>query len=121
MHVTRRPKAVLLEMVPDRVCGLITSRARTSFVISLGSGPAAHGQLLIYHDMFGLYPRFKPRMAKLFADAGKVIGDGLRDYVREVREGTFPGPENSFGMADEAYDELCRALGEGVPVAAGSR
>ena len=113
--------AVLLEMVPDRVCELITRRARTSFVISLGSGPAAHGQLLIYHDMFGLYPRFKPRMAKLYADAGKVIGDGLREYVREVREGAFPQPENYFGMADEAYDELRRALDEGVLAAAGSR
>ena len=50
--------AILLEMVPDRVCQLITERARSSFIISLGSGPHAHGQLLIYHDAFGLYPRF---------------------------------------------------------------
>jgi 3-methyl-2-oxobutanoate hydroxymethyltransferase len=102
--------AVLLEMVPDRVCEMITRRARTSFVISLGSGPRAHGQLLIYHDMFGLYPRFKPRMAKLYADAGKVIGEGLDAYVREVREGTFPQPENYFGMADDAYEELRRGV-----------
>ena len=72
---------------------MITGRARSSFIISLGSGPRAHGQLLIYHDMFGLYPRFKPRMAKLYADAGKVIGEGLGAYVREVREGTFPQRE----------------------------
>jgi 3-methyl-2-oxobutanoate hydroxymethyltransferase len=102
--------AVLLEMVPDRVCELITGRARTSFVISLGSGPAAHGQLLIYHDMFGLYPRFKPRMAKLYADAGRVICDGLGAYVQEVRDGSFPQPENYFGMADDAYEELRRAI-----------
>ncbi len=38
--------------------------------MGLGSGPSAHGQLLIYHDAFGLYPKFKPRMAKVFADAG---------------------------------------------------
>jgi 3-methyl-2-oxobutanoate hydroxymethyltransferase len=107
--------AVLLEMVPDRVCEMITRRARTSFIISLGSGPQAHGQLLIYHDMFGLYPRFKPRMAKLYADAGKVIGEGLGAYVREVREGTFPQPENYFGMADDAYEELRR--GVDVPAA----
>jgi 3-methyl-2-oxobutanoate hydroxymethyltransferase len=104
--------AVLLEMVPDRVCELITDRARTSFIISLGSGPRAHGQLLIYHDMFGLYPRFKPRMAKLYADAGKVIGEGLAAYVGEVQEGAFPQPENYFGMADEAYEELRRLIGE---------
>ncbi|MGZ6267376.1 MAG: 3-methyl-2-oxobutanoate hydroxymethyltransferase [Candidatus Limnocylindrales bacterium] len=102
--------AVLLEMVPDRVCEMITGRARSSFIISLGSGPRAHGQLLIYHDMFGLYPRFKPRMAKLYADAGKVIGEGLCAYVREVREGIFPQPENYFGMADDAYEELRRGV-----------
>ena len=102
--------SVLLEMVPDRVCEMITNRARSSFIISLGSGPRAHGQLLIYHDMFGLYPRFKPRMAKVYADAGKVIGEGLGAYVREVREGAFPQPENYFGMADDAYEELCRAV-----------
>jgi len=102
--------AVLLELVPDRVCELITSRARTSFIISLGSGPRAHGQLLIYHDLFGLYPRFKPRMAKLYADAGKVIADGLREYVREVHEGQFPQPENYFGMADDAFEDLTKRL-----------
>ena len=102
--------AVLLELVPDRVCELITERARTSFVMSLGSGPSAHGQLLIYHDMFGLYPRFKPRMAKVYADAGRIICDGLGAYVREVRDGTFPQPENYFGMADDAYEELRRGI-----------
>ena len=104
--------AVLLEMVPDRVCALITERARTSFIISLGSGPRAHGQLLIYHDMFGLYPRFKPRMAKVYAEAGKVIAGGLADYVREVQDGTFPQPENYFGMNDDAYEELLRLVGD---------
>ena len=63
--------AILLEMVPDRVCKLITERAEKCFIISLGSGPHAHGQLLIYHDMFGLYPRFKPKMAKVFGEAGE--------------------------------------------------
>ncbi|HEX9616875.1 MAG TPA: 3-methyl-2-oxobutanoate hydroxymethyltransferase [Anaerolineales bacterium] len=102
--------AILLEMVPDRLCKLITERARNCFIISLGSGPDAHGQLLIYHDAFGLYPRFKPRMAKVFADAGQIIQDGLHQYVKEVTEGDFPKPENWFGMPDEEYDELLRML-----------
>lgn len=103
--------AVLLEMVPDRVCQLITERAKTSFIISLGSGLQAHGQLLIYHDAFGLYPRFKPRMAKVFADAGSIIQEGLHEYVREVTERTFPQPENWFGMPDEEYNELVNLIG----------
>jgi 3-methyl-2-oxobutanoate hydroxymethyltransferase len=104
--------AILLEMVPDRLCELITKRAENCFIMSLGSGPHAHGQLLIYHDMFGLYPRFKPRMAKVFGNAGEVILNGLKQYVQEVTENTFPQPENWFGMPDEEYEELIKMLGE---------
>jgi 3-methyl-2-oxobutanoate hydroxymethyltransferase len=103
--------AILLEMVPDRVCQLITQRAEKCFIISLGSGPHAHGQLLIYHDMFGLYPRFKPRMAKVFGDAGRVILDGLKQYAAEVTQRQFPQPENWFGMTDDEYRELLKLLG----------
>ena len=102
--------AILLEMVPDRLCQLITERAKACFIISLGSGLHAHGQLLIYHDAFGLYPRFKPRMAKVFANAGQLIQDGLVEYVKEVTERTFPRPENWFGMPDEEYEELLKLL-----------
>lgn len=102
--------AILLEMVPDRVCKLITERAENCIIMSLGSGPNAHGQLLIYHDMFGLFPRFKPRMAKTFGNAGEVILNGLKQYNTEVSQKTFPQPENWFGMPDEEYDELIGLL-----------
>ena len=102
--------SILLEMVPDRVCQIITERA-TVPIISLGSGPHAHGQLLIFHDMFNLYPKFRPKMAKVFGDAGKVIGDGLKQYVDEVTSKTFPQPENWFGIKEEEYTELTKLLG----------
>lgn len=101
---------ILLEMVPDRVSQLITQRAHDCLIMSLGSGPHAHGQLLIYHDMFGLFPRFKPRMAKTFGNAGEVILNGLKDYVQEVTTGVFPQPENWFGIKDEEYSELVELL-----------
>lgn len=101
---------ILLELVPDRLCKLITERAENCLIMSLGSGPDAHGQLLIYHDMFGLYPRFKPKMAKVFGNAGEVILKGLTQYVQEVSNKTFPAPENWFGMQDEDYDELNKML-----------
>lgn len=101
---------ILLEMVPDRLCQLITQRAKHCIIMSLGSGPHAHGQLLIYHDAFGLYPRFKPRMARVFANAGAVISEGLSDYVRDVTGRTFPAPENWFGMPDEEFDELLKMI-----------
>jgi 3-methyl-2-oxobutanoate hydroxymethyltransferase len=103
--------AILLEMVPDRVCKIITERAGECIILSLGSGPDAHGQLLIYHDMFGLYPKFKPRMAKVYGNAGEVILNGLQNYNQEVKEKTFPQRENWFTMKDEDFEELMDLLG----------
>jgi ketopantoate hydroxymethyltransferase len=51
-------------------------------------------------------------MAKVFADAGKMIEDGLHQYVREATERHFPQPENWFGMPDDEYDELTELLEE---------
>jgi 3-methyl-2-oxobutanoate hydroxymethyltransferase len=96
-------------MVPDRICQLITERAAIP-IISLGSGPHADGQLLIYHDMFGLYPRFKPKMAKVYGNAGEVILNGLKDYVREVIDKSFPQRENWFTIKDEDYNDLMAHL-----------
>jgi len=106
--------AILLELVPDQVCGLITERAKVP-IISLGSGPHAHGQLLIFHDMFGLYPKFTPKMAKKYGDAGKVISDGLRQYVEEVTSRVFPEPERYFRIKEEEYAELLRLLEQDAP------
>jgi 3-methyl-2-oxobutanoate hydroxymethyltransferase len=103
---------ILLELVPDRVCKIITERAEECLIMSLGCGPDAHGQLLIYHDMFGLYPKFTPKMAKVYGNAGEVIGNGIKQYVKEVGDKTFPMPENYFGMKDEEFDELMRILGD---------
>lgn len=97
--------SILLELVPDRVCQIVTERAGIP-IISLGSGPHAHGQLLIFHDMFGLYPRFKPKMAKVYANAGEVILNGLRQYVAEVTTRQFLQPEHWFGIDDEQLAEL---------------
>jgi 3-methyl-2-oxobutanoate hydroxymethyltransferase len=102
--------SILLEMVPDRVCKIITERAEDCIIMSLGSGPHAHGQLLIYHDMFGLYPKFKPRMAKVFGNAGEVILNGLEQYNKEVKDQSFPQKENWFVMKDDEYDELLGLL-----------
>jgi 3-methyl-2-oxobutanoate hydroxymethyltransferase len=102
--------AVLLELVPDRLCKLITERAEGCIILGLGSGLDAHGQLLIYHDMFGLYPKFKPKMAKVFANAGEVILNGLKDYHDEVIGRQFPQPENWFGISDEEFDNLKKIL-----------
>jgi 3-methyl-2-oxobutanoate hydroxymethyltransferase len=60
--------------------------------------------------MFGLYPKFKPRMAKVYGDAGQVILEGLKRYAAEVSEKQFPASEHYFGMKDEEYEELLNLL-----------
>jgi 3-methyl-2-oxobutanoate hydroxymethyltransferase len=102
--------AVLLELVPDRLCKLITERSENCIIMGLGSGPHAHGQLLIYHDMFGLFPKFKPKMAKMFANAGEVILNGLKEYHDEVKSVKFPARENWFTMPDEEFESLGKML-----------
>ncbi len=101
---------ILLEMVPDRVTKIITERAQDCLIMSLGSGPDAHGQLLIFHDMFGLYPKFIPKMAKVYGNAGEVIQNGLIQYNKEVKDKTFPKKENWFGISDEEYEDLLKLL-----------
>ena len=101
--------SILFEMIPDRVQKIITERAHIP-IISLGSGPHAHGQLLIFHDMFGLYPRFTPKMAKVYGNAGEVILNGLKQYVAEVTDKSFPQPENWFGIKDDQLAELEKML-----------
>jgi 3-methyl-2-oxobutanoate hydroxymethyltransferase len=102
--------SIILEMVPDRVTKLIRDRVGIP-LIGLGSGPDAHGQVLIFHDMFGLYPRFKPKMAKVFGEAGKLILEGLGRYVSEVTSREFPKPENWFTIKDDQLAELVNSLG----------
>jgi len=101
---------IVLELVPDRVSKLITERAENCIIMGIGSGPDCHGQVLIYHDMFGLYPKFKPRMAKVYGNAGEVILNGLNQYVKEVTSRTFPQRENYFTMPDEEYEKLVKML-----------
>ena len=97
---------VLLELVPDRLSKIITERAKNCIIMGLGSGPDVHGQVIIYHDMFGLYPRFKPRAAKVYGNAGEIILKGLTQYVNEVQTRVFPQRENYFTMSDEEYEKL---------------
>jgi 3-methyl-2-oxobutanoate hydroxymethyltransferase len=100
---------ILLEMVPARVCKIIHERAAVP-IISLGSGPDADGQLLIFHDMFGLYPKFTPKMARVYGNAGQVILDGIKQYCEDVTTRDFPQRENWFTMKDEAFDDLGKLL-----------
>ncbi|HAL61885.1 MAG TPA: 3-methyl-2-oxobutanoate hydroxymethyltransferase [Chloroflexi bacterium] len=101
--------SILLECVPSKVTKLVTERAEIP-IISIGAGPDCDGQLLIFHDMFGLYPAFTPKFTKQYADVGETIVQGLKRYAEEVREGLFPEPKHGFTIRDEQYEELLKML-----------
>ena len=61
--------------------------------------------------MFGLYPKFTPRMARVYGNAGQVILDGIKQYVDDVTTHDFPQRENWFTMKDDAYEDLLKMLG----------
>ncbi len=103
--------AVLLEAVPARVAKEIVERA-TIPMLSIGSGPACHGQLLIVHDILGLFEAFTPKFVKRYGDIAQAMTAAFEGYIRDVRNGTFPGDEHTYRIPDEEWAQLERALKE---------
>jgi 3-methyl-2-oxobutanoate hydroxymethyltransferase len=87
--------AVVLECVPAEVAQAVTA-ALSIPTIGIGAGTGCDGQILVVHDMLGLFDELKPRFVKQYADLGRAIVRAAETYCREVRDGSFPGPEHSF-------------------------
>jgi 3-methyl-2-oxobutanoate hydroxymethyltransferase len=89
--------SLVLEAVPAPVAREITSRVSIP-TIGIGAGAACDGQVLVMHDVLGLFEKFVPRFVKQYADLGQEVRRAFAEYVREVRSGDFPGQEHSFGL-----------------------
>jgi len=87
--------SVVLEGIPAALAGRITREIDIP-TIGIGAGPACDGQVLVLHDMLGLYPDFQPKFVKVYANLGDATRSAFERFCREVREGVFPGPEHSF-------------------------
>lgn len=87
--------AVVVESVPADLGAKVTT-AVTIPTIGIGAGPGCDGQVLVYHDLLGLFPDFKPKFAKRYADLGSAVKTAVENYCREVRDGTFPAAEHTF-------------------------
>ncbi len=86
--------AVVLEMVPQQVAGTITETLSIP-TIGIGAGPSCDGQVLVSQDLLGLTTGFQPKFLKRYADLHSVATTATQEYIREVRDGQFPGPEHS--------------------------
>jgi 3-methyl-2-oxobutanoate hydroxymethyltransferase len=87
--------AVVLECIPAALAERITAELPVP-TIGIGAGAGCDGQVLVAHDMLGLFEGFRPRFVRRYAELAPVLRDAAARYAEDVREGRFPGPDESF-------------------------
>ncbi len=88
--------SIVLELVTGSVARRISEGLEVP-TIGIGAGPGCDGQVLVLPDALGLNPGFNPRFLKRFADLAEASRRGVRDYISQVKERAYPGPEHTFG------------------------
>ena len=97
--------ALVLELIPTPLARAISERLSIP-TIGIGSGGHCDGQVQVLHDILGLYTDFVPKHTKRYAFLAGTIEDALNQYVREVKESSFPAEEQSFPMDQAVLEEL---------------
>jgi 3-methyl-2-oxobutanoate hydroxymethyltransferase len=87
--------AIVVECVPTDLGAQITEAVKIP-TIGIGAGPRCDGQVLVGHDLLGLFSDFQPRFVKRYANLAETVREAVRSYCDEVRDGTFPDAEHSF-------------------------
>jgi len=87
--------AVVVECVPAAIGEKLT-KAISIPTIGIGAGPSCDGQILVSHDVLGLYNDFRPKFVKTYTDLVAAIKTAVTAHCQDVRAGVFPGPEQSF-------------------------
>lgn len=87
---------VVLEMVPAALAAEVSASLTSMATIGIGAGVACHGQVLVLHDLLGVFHGKRPRFAKNFMEGAASIDDAVGRYVSDVKAGRFPGPEHSY-------------------------
>jgi len=101
--------ALVLESIPVEVAALISKRLSIP-VIGIGAGMACDGQILVTHDVLGLFDRFTPSFVKKYADLYSEMERAFRDYIEDVRQRRFPAAEHGNSMDPQAFRMLVQQL-----------
>ncbi len=96
---------LLLEAMPRESAGFIAGQLHIP-VYGIGAGDQVDGQLVIMHDLIGMFFEFKSKFVKRYCEAGKIIQDALIEYTHEVRTGRFPTSEHFYEINDEELEKL---------------
>jgi 3-methyl-2-oxobutanoate hydroxymethyltransferase len=105
--------AVVFEAIPAAIAAAIAPLLEIP-AIGIGAGPATDGQVLVLHDMLGIYPGRAPRFAKQYAELRPAMVNAVAEYAGEVRSGRFPTVEHTFSIDPqelEAFQQGLAALG----------
>lgn len=97
--------AIVLECVPAALAKMVTNRLEVP-TIGIGAGVDCDGQVLVIHDLLGLYSDISPKFVKRYASLHNTILEAVSQYKSDVQEGNFPGPEHSFGMEESEIGKL---------------
>jgi len=96
---------LLLEAMPTEPAGMIAEKLSIP-VYGIGAGNQVDGQLVILHDLVGLFWEFKSKFVKRYCEAGQLIQSSLEEYRQEVKDGVFPASENFYEIKEEELEKL---------------
>ncbi|MFE5028816.1 3-methyl-2-oxobutanoate hydroxymethyltransferase [Streptomyces sp. NPDC056656] len=108
--------AIVFEAVPTEVTEIIVPELNVP-VIGIGAGPSTAGQVLVLHDLLGLFDGFTPKFAKRYADLRKNMVEAVEEYAAQVRNNSFPGPEHCYHIDAK---QLAVFSGQKAPTEAGT-
>ena len=97
--------AIVLECVPDKIAEIITNKLKIP-TIGIGAGVHCDGQVLVIHDMVGLFERYTPKFVKKYINLSPMILKALEEFKTEVIEEKFPAPEHTFSIKEEEMNKL---------------
>jgi 3-methyl-2-oxobutanoate hydroxymethyltransferase len=101
--------SIVLESVPARLAELVSQRLHIP-TIGIGAGVGCDGQVLVSHDLLGLFDRFTPKFVKKYADFHAEMQRAFGEYIQDVQAKTFPAEEHSVDMAEEEWQALLKDI-----------
>jgi 3-methyl-2-oxobutanoate hydroxymethyltransferase len=103
--------AIVFEAVPAELTETVMPRL-TVPVIGIGAGPATDGQVLVFHDLLGIYDGHAARFVKRYGDVRQAMVDGVAAFADDVRERRYPAPEHGYTMAPDEVERLRELVGD---------
>src|SRR3954451_14769415 len=106
--------AIVFEAIPAAVTEIVMERMQVP-VIGIGAGPLTDGQVLVFHDLLGMYEGHAPRFTKRFAEVRRAMAEGMQAYAEEVRGRRFPGAEHTYSIDPAELERFKEIVAPGKP------